>query len=80
MKDIQISGKSIKKEITIFALVFIFAYLLNVISIIIYKTPWNELYTSLALVLGLTLAIYLLISLIRFLIHIVVRIFSRKGH
>lgn len=60
MKDIQliISAKQQKKEVFIFLICFAIAFVLNIISIIIYNTDWAELFTQLLWVLCLGALFY----------------------
>lgn len=76
MKDIVISEKRQKGEIVLFCICLLAAILLNVCSIIIYKTEWSELWTQGLWVLvigcglyGLTIVLRLMIWGIRKLFH-----------
>ena len=68
MKNIHIKSSMIKKELIVFLASIGFAFLLNVYSILRYKTPWTELYSQLGWVLVIGFFIYLVILLIRVLI------------
>ena len=57
MKDIIISSKRQKREITSFLVCFIIAFALNVYAII---KKWSELFWSLGFVVATAVALYLL--------------------
>ncbi len=63
MKDIKfkLTAKRQKTELIIFAACFLFAFLLNVYSIISFETEWKELYTQLLWVLSLSIGFYFLV-------------------
>ena len=60
MKDIIISSKRQKREITSFLVCFIIAFALNVYAIIKYEGKWSELFWSLGFVVATAVALYLL--------------------
>jgi hypothetical protein len=60
-----------RRELIIWFILFILSNLLNVYSIIHYKTRWIELFTQLGYVFVLSLVVYFLITLIRLIIAIV---------
>jgi len=78
MRDIQITGKTIKKELIILLTITIISYLLNVFSIIFYKTLWTELYSSLFYVLFFAVALYLLLIPTRILLLLIFKILKKK--
>jgi hypothetical protein len=57
-----------RRELIIWFILFILSNLLNVYSIIHYKTRWIELFTQLGYVFVLSLVVYFLITLIRLII------------
>jgi hypothetical protein len=65
MKEITISVKRQWTELKWLALSFVLAFLMNVIAILIYNTPWSELWSQLLWVIALTFPVYLLTALIR---------------
>ncbi len=67
MKDIRIKWKWIKREFFLLLLAYAVANLLNLASIIIYQTPWNEVISSQGYVLFLTEWLYILGVIIRLL-------------
>ena len=60
MKDLIIKGKWIKRELIIIVSIYVLANLLNLISIVFYKTDWKELYTSQLFVLYVAEWLYIL--------------------
>lgn len=80
MKDIQIKGGTIKRETIILLVLFSAAFILNIISIVSYKTNWNELYTQLYLVITLTFVLYILLWPVRLLAGLLNRLIQREKH
>lgn len=78
MKDIVIPSQKVKREAWIFLGCFIFAFLLNIAAIIIYKTPWYEAFTQIGYVIVIAVVLYLLMALIRFLIFVIGKLFKRQ--
>ncbi len=70
MKPITIHPR---REFIIWLIAFLFSNLLNVYSIIHYKTNWIELVTQLGYVFVLSLLLYFLVALIRLIIGIIRR-------
>lgn len=75
MKELIISSKRLKKEGLYFGSAFVGAFLLNVISIIRFKTQWSELYTQLGYVLMISIILYVLIIIVRLVIKTIKSIF-----
>jgi uncharacterized membrane protein YbhN (UPF0104 family) len=73
MKDIKITVKRQKTEIYWFTGCFCAVFLLNIISVIIYKTSWTELYSQIFWVLLLTFGLYFATLLLRIAYNFVVR-------
>ena len=65
MKDIVIKWKWVKREIVILLLLYIIANLVNILSILIYNTSWNEIFTSQRFVLYITEWLYIITAGIR---------------
>ncbi|MFZ5430848.1 MAG: hypothetical protein ACOZDD_11495 [Bacteroidota bacterium] len=78
MRDLIIPGKVIKRELIILIVSFVAAVLLNIYSIIKYKTAWGELFSQLHVVVAVTLIIYLLVILFRLLISPIFRLLTHK--
>jgi hypothetical protein len=77
MKDIIITQKRIKKEITTFLVCLLVGILANVGAIICYKTSFSELFTSLHYIVAFSVALYLLWSFIR-IVAVLVSSFLKK--
>ncbi|MDD4588956.1 MAG: hypothetical protein PHG06_00820 [Parabacteroides sp.] len=71
MKDILISSKRQKTELYIFAGCIIAAFIMNVISIIVYKTEWSELWTQALWMLIITCGFYALTIAFRILLWLI---------
>ena len=78
MKDIIIPSQKVKREAYVFLGCFIFSFLLNIAAIIIYKTPWYEVFTQIGYVIVIAVGLYLIVSLIRFFIYLIKQLFKRK--
>jgi len=75
MKDITITSKRQKAEMFWLAACFCMAILLNVFSIMLYKTDWSEVYTQILWVLIITCALYAVSVGIRFTVYLIKRLF-----
>ena len=71
MKDIVFTKERQKKELLIFGVCFAIGFLMNLISIIIYKTPWYEIFSQLGYVFVIALVLYILLSIIRGIIKLI---------
>lgn len=79
MKDIIITSKRLKKEIYILSTCFIIAFLINIFSIIAFKTPWYEIFTQIGYVLVITLILYLLVAIVRVVTILIKKMFTRSA-
>lgn len=77
MKDIVLSAKRQKKEIKIFCYCVVLAYIMNIISIIVYDTNWSELWTQLLCVLILSCIFYSISIVFRLLSFGICRLFKK---
>jgi len=74
MRDFHISVKRQKAEIKWFIACFCAAFLLNVISIIIYETSWSELFTQILWIMAIACGIYAISAFFRILFYLVKRL------
>jgi hypothetical protein len=65
MNDIVISRRRILREAQIYACCVLAALLVNVYSIIRFKTEWKELFTTLPITLALACVFFILVAMIR---------------
>ena len=65
MKEIVFTPKRQKKELRIFGLCFLVGFLMNFISIIIYKTPWIEILSQIGYVFVIAVVLYLILAFFR---------------
>lgn len=77
MKDIIISAKHQKRELRILLYCFIFAFLLNITGIILYKTPVKEVITQIGYVVVITFVLYFIVALFRLLIFLISTLFKK---
>ncbi|MDR0700555.1 MAG: hypothetical protein LBG28_15260 [Tannerella sp.] len=75
MKDLNISSGRQKAELKWLAGCFCIAFLLNIMSIIMYKTSWSEVVTQLLWVFIITLVFYAVVVTIRLAVYILRRLF-----
>ena len=75
MKDILIPVKLQKSELIWFAVSFCAAFLINIVSIIMYATSWSEVYTQILWVILIACVLYAVSVALRFLIYMVKRLF-----
>jgi hypothetical protein len=75
MKDLYISAKRQKSELKWSAACFCIAFLLNVISIIIYRTLWSEIYTQLLWVFIIACGIYAVSVFLRLVFYLIKKLF-----
>lgn len=78
MKDIVFTSKRQKKELLIFGVCFAIGFLMNVVSIIIYKTPWFEIFSQLGYVLAIAIVLYLILAIFRGLIKWIKQVIRKK--
>lgn len=78
MKDLIITSRRLKKEIYILSTCFIIAFLINIFSIITFKTPWYEIFTQIGYVIVITFVLYLIMACLRLFATIVLTIFKMK--
>lgn len=65
MKDIHFTAKRQRVELRVFGICFLVAFALNIISIIVYKTAWIELFTQLGWVFMIGVFLYFLVLFFR---------------
>lgn len=78
MKDIIIGAKRIKTELLTFLACFVIANLLNLYSIIAYKTAYVELLTQIFYVLLFSVALYIVWTIIRIIYFTSKKLFKSK--
>ena len=77
MKNIVISGRRLAIERRILVVCFGLATLANVVAIVRYHTPWQELLTALPVILALTLGLYLLTVGPRLALAVLLRLWAK---
>jgi hypothetical protein len=75
MKDLVISAKRQKTEVKWLAGCFCTAFLLNILSIIIYKTSWSEIFSQLLWIFIIFLILYAATCVLRIICYVVRRLF-----
>jgi len=78
MKDLVITSRRLKKEIYILSACFTAAFLINIFSIITFKTPWYEMFTQIGYVVVITFILYFIMACLRLFTTVVVTIFKIK--
>ncbi len=74
MEDLIITSKRLKKEIYILSACFAAAFFTNIVSIILFRTPWYEMFTQIGYVVVITLFLYFLVTLIRIIVSLIRRV------
>ena len=80
MKDIVFTKERQKKELLIFGVCFAIGFLMNLLSIIIYKTPWHEIFTQLGYVFVIAITLYILLSVVRGIIKLIRSVRKKNQH
>ena len=78
MKDIQIPGTRIRRELIWLLVSLLLSVIFNIYSIVKFNTAWKELITQLHVVIILALIIYFLLILVRLLSELIIRFTGRK--
>ena len=78
MQDIIITSKRIRKETYILLICFAAAFLINIISIIAFKTPWYEIFTQIGYVIVITIFLYLIVAVFRFISASIIRLVKKS--
>lgn len=65
MKDTIITARRKKSEIIAFVICLVLGFAFNALSIYIFDTPWNELYTEAGYVLCVSIVFYIIWTVIR---------------
>ena len=71
MKDTLITARRKKTEIITALVCFALAFLLNIVCIIIYKTPFKEVFTQIGYIVVITVALYVVWTAIRLLVWLI---------
>ena len=77
MKDIVIPARRVRTEMVTLLVCFLIAMALNVLAIILYKSPVSELWTSILYVLGATAFLYAFWTALRLVAYGVKRLVKR---
>jgi hypothetical protein len=75
MKDLIISVKRQKAELKWLAGCFCTAFLLNILSVVIYKTSWSEIFSQLLWVFIIFLILYAITCALRITYYLIRRLF-----
>ena len=75
MRDIVIKSGTVKRELFVFLVCFVFAFLMNAFAINRFGTAWSELFTQLGYVMVIAIVVYLLLAIVRTIICLIVRLF-----
>ncbi|MFA7419243.1 MAG: hypothetical protein WCZ90_06105 [Melioribacteraceae bacterium] len=65
MEDIIIKKNTLKREITIWIISLVMAFVLNAYAIIKYDASWSELLTQIPVIILISVLIYLLLFVLR---------------
>lgn len=79
MKDIIITSKKLKRERNFYFLSFIFAFIINMIAIIVYDRPWIEIISQIGYVIIISVSIYFLLWIPRGITAMIFILLRRRG-
>lgn len=71
MKDTLITAQRKKKELVTALVCLALSFLLNIVCIIVYKTPFREVFTQLGYVVAIAVGLYVLWTAVRLLIRLI---------
>ena len=71
MKDTLITAHRKKTEIITALACFALAFLLNIVCIIVYKTPFKEVFTQIGYIVVISVALYVIWTAIRLLVWLI---------
>lgn len=71
MKDTLITAQRKKKELATALVCLALSFLLNIVCIIVYKTPFREVFTQLGYVVAIAVGLYVLWTAVRLLIRLI---------
>lgn len=77
MKDIVISGKSIKRELKVLLGCFVFAVLVDIVAVIIYKKPFYEVFQTIGYEIVIAVATYAVLAFLRIVIYLIRKLFKK---
>lgn len=71
MKDTLITARRKKTEIITALVCFALAFLLNIVCIIVYKTPFKEVFTQIGYIVVISVTLYVIWTAIRLLVWLI---------
>ena len=71
MKDTLVTARRKKTEIITALVCFALAFLLNIVCIIVYKTPFKEVFTQIGYIVVISVALYVIWTAIRLLVWLI---------
>lgn len=78
MKDIVITPLRIRKELITLLVLFLTGFVANIVAIILYKTHFIEIISSVPYVVLFSLVAYLLLLLVRIIFYLISRALKKK--
>ncbi len=78
MKDLVITGKSIRRELLILLGCFAAAVILDIVGIIKYGKPFYEVFQTIGYEIVITAVIYAVLAFFRIIIWLILKIFKKK--
>ena len=79
MKDIVITGNTVRRELRILLGCFVFAVLFDLFSIIKYHRPFTEVFTTIGYEIVIALVVYLILALVRLIVFLLKRVFTKNN-
>jgi hypothetical protein len=71
MRDTLITARRKKTELITALVCFVLAFLLNIVCIIVYKTPFKEVFTQIGYIIVIAIGLYVAWTAIRLLVWLI---------
>lgn len=78
MKDIVITSSRISREMKVFLVCFILAFLINAAAVIAYVRPWTELFSQLGFVVVISICLYFVAVFLRLIFGLLNSLFLNR--
>jgi len=78
LKDITIKGTVLRRELIIWLILLVSAFVLNIYAIVVYDGELSEIFTQMHIVVIVSLAVYIPVALIRVCYYTIKLLFNRK--
>jgi len=80
MKDIVITGATLRRELRILLGCFIFAVLFDLFSIVKFHRPFTEIFTTIGYEIVIAVVVYLILALIRLIVFLIRKVLTKNNN